>query len=45
MLSRQKLEAMKILKQELTYLKNNPITSLGVTVDSEKNNIFKWKGK
>ena len=44
MLSKQKLEAMKKLKQEFTMLKNNPITSLGVTVGLEnENNIFKWK--
>ena len=44
MLSKQKLEAMKKLKQEFTNLKDNPITSLGVTVGLEnENNIFKWK--
>ena len=44
MLSKQKLRAMKLLKQEFDNLQNNPITSLGVTVGlPNKNNIFQWK--
>ena len=44
MLSKQKLRAMKLLKQEFDNLQNNPITSLGVTVGlPDKNNIFEWK--
>ena len=44
MLPKQKLRAMKLLKQEFDNLQNNPITSLGVTVGlPDKNNIFKWK--
>ena len=44
MLSKNKLETMKKLKAEFNELKNNPITSLGVTVGLEdNNNIFKWK--
>ena len=44
MLTKEKLQAMKTLKQEFNNLKNNPITSLGVTVGLEnENNIFKWK--
>ena len=44
MISQKKLEAMKKLKKEFDDLKNNPITSLGVTVGLEnENNIFKWK--
>ena len=44
MLSKQKLRAMKLLKQEFDNLQNNPITSLGVTVGlPDRNNIFKWK--
>ena len=35
---------MKQLKREFESLRNNPITSLGVTVGLENdNNIFKWK--
>lgn len=44
MLSARKIEAMKKLKKEFNELKNNPITSLGVTVGLvDANNIFKWK--
>ena len=44
MINKKKLEAMKKLKAEFDELKNNPITSLGVTVGLEdSNNIFKWK--
>ena len=44
MLSKEKLEAMKTLKKEFNALKNNPITSLGVTVGLvNESNIFKWK--
>ena len=44
MLSKEKLEAMKTLKKEFNALKNNPITSLGVTVGLvNESNIFQWK--
>ena len=44
MLSKEKLEAMKTLKREFNALKNNPITSLGVTVGLvNESNIFQWK--
>ena len=44
MLPKQKLNAMKQLKQEFANLQNNPICSLGVTVGlPDKSNIFKWK--
>ena len=44
MLSKQKLRAMKLLKQEFNNLQNNPICALGVTVGlPDKNNIFKWQ--
>lgn len=44
MLSKNKIEAMRQLKKEFDNLKNNPISSLGVTVGLlDEHNIFKWK--
>ena len=44
MISKQRLETMKYLKNEFNALQNNPITSLGVTVGlTNPNNIFQWK--
>ena len=44
MLSKEKLEALKYLKQEYNNLQNDPIISLGCTVGLINNNdIFHWK--
>ena len=43
MLSKEKLEAMKYLKNEFNNLQNDPITSLGCTVGLIKNDIFHWR--
>ena len=43
MLSKQKLQTMKYLKQEFQQLQNDPILSLGATVGlPDPNNIFHW---
>ena len=39
-----KEEAIKRLREEYEYLKNNPNPNLGVTVGlPDKNNIFEWQ--
>ena len=43
MLSKEKLAAMKYLKNEYTKLLNDPILSLGCTVGLRNNDIFHWK--
>ena len=44
MISKQKLQTMKYLKNEYTQLQNDPILSLGATVGlPDPNNIFHWK--
>ena len=43
MLSKEKLNAMKYLKQEYDNLQNDPILSLGCTVGMINNDIFHWK--
>ena len=43
MLSKEKLAAMKYLKNEYTKLQSDPILSLGCTVGLVNNDIFHWK--
>ena len=44
MISPQKLQTMKYLKNEYTQLQNDPILSLGATVGlPDPSNIFHWK--
>ena len=44
MISKQRLETMKYLKNEFNALQNNPILSLGCTVGlPNPNNIFHWR--
>ena len=44
MISKQKLETMKYLKNEFNALQNNPILSLGCTVGlPNPNDIFHWR--
>ena len=44
MLSKQRLQTMKYLRNEFNALQNNPILSLGVTVGlPDPSNIFKWR--
>ena len=43
MLSKEKLAAMKYLKNEYDKLQNDPILSLGCTVGLVNNDIFHWK--
>ena len=44
MLSKQRLETMKYLRNEFNALQNNPILSLGCTVGlPDPSNIFKWR--
>ena len=44
MLSKQKLQTMKYLKNEFQQLQNDPILSLGATVGlPDPSNIFHWK--
>lgn len=43
MLSREKIEAMKKIKEEYDDLSSNPITNIGVNVRiPDRNNIFEW---
>ena len=43
-MNREKLNAMKLLLKEYKELRDNPLTSLGVTVGlEEERNIFSWR--
>ena len=43
MLSKEKLDALGVLKKELTDLQKDPIITLGVTVGAIKNDVFHWQ--
>ena len=43
MLSKERLAAMKYLKNEYNRLQNDPILSLGCTVGLVNNDIFHWR--
>ena len=43
MLSKEKLDALGVLKKELTELQKDPIITLGVTVGAIKNDVFHWQ--